>query len=339
MQHMAAPVPGPGEVLLRVCAAGVCGTDLHLADWTSSYHFVAPALPVTLGHEFSARVRGRGPGVDGLPDDTLVAVRPSVVCGACAACRSGQPDACTKRRGIGVTRDGGFAPWVVVPARNCVPVPEGIAADVAAMTEPLTVSHEAVRSGGVQRGDRVLVLGPGNIGLGIAMFARAAGAAAVIVAGRDDAARLGVAQRMGFRDVIDFAGADMAEALAPRLAAEGKFDVVFEATGASAVIEPALRALGPGGTLVIVGIHPRPVPIDLTALVRNHHAIRGSYRAPEDAWPEVLAFVQREQDVVRHLITHRVALAQAQEAFALAHARRATKVIIQPSQHESEPRP
>ena len=336
MQHVAVPVPGPGEVLLRVCAAGVCGTDLHLADWTSSYHFVAPALPVTLGHEFSARVRGRGPGVDGLADDTLVAVRPSVLCGACAACRSGEADACTQRRGIGVTRDGGFAPWVVVPARNCVPVPEGIDAEVAAMTEPLTVSHEAVRTGDVRSGDRVLVLGPGNIGLGIALFARAAGAAAVIVAGRDDGQRLAVAQRMGFRDVVDFERADMLETLAPHLA-RGKFDVVFEATGASAVIEPALRALQPHGTLVIVGIHPRPVPIDLTALVRNHQAIRGSYRAPEDAWAKVLAFVEREQDVVRHLITHRVALAQAQEAFALAYARRATKVIIQPDQHASEP--
>jgi threonine dehydrogenase-like Zn-dependent dehydrogenase len=218
-----------------------------------------------------------------------------------------------------------------VPARNCVPVPDGVDADVAAMTEPLTVSHEAVRTGDVKRGDRILVLGPGNIGVGIAVFARAAGAAQVVIAGRDDAERLAVAQRMGFADVIDTAGRSVTDAIAPHVA-QGKFDVVFEATGAAAVIEPALRALALRGTLVIVGIHAQPVPIDLTALVRNHHSIRGSYRAPERAWPEVLDFMRREHDTLRHMITHRLPLRDAEEAFALAHRRRATKVVVQPGQ-------
>jgi threonine dehydrogenase-like Zn-dependent dehydrogenase len=330
LQDVAAPpAPGAGEVRLRVCAAGVCGTDLHIADWTASYHFVASALPVTLGHELSGRVEALGAGVTGLAPGSLVAVRPSVVCGTCAACRSGRPEACTQRRGIGVTRDGGFAPWVTVPARNCEPVPEDVGAEVAAMTEPLTVSHEAVRSGEVAPGDRVLVLGPGNIGVGIAVFARAAGAAQVVIAGRDDADRLAVATRMGFTDVVDTKGQDLRAALAPWVAG-GKFDVVFEATGAAAVIEPALSVLAVRGTLVIVGIHPQPVPIDLTALVRQHHTVRGSYRAPESAWPEVLAFMRREHATLRHMVTHRVALRDAEAAFALAHRRRATKVVVQP---------
>ncbi|MBP7568242.1 MAG: alcohol dehydrogenase catalytic domain-containing protein, partial [Burkholderiaceae bacterium] len=174
LRDAAVPVPGPGEVLLRVKATGVCGTDLHIDEWTPSYHFMARALPVTIGHEFSGEVSACGEGVSGLRPGQLVTVRPSVVCGVCAACRAQDFDACTTRQGIGVMRHGAFADWVVAPARNCVPVPAGVDPLVAALAEPLSVSLEAVRTGGVQRGDRVLVLGPGNIGQGIALFAAGA---------------------------------------------------------------------------------------------------------------------------------------------------------------------
>ncbi|MDQ6620785.1 MAG: alcohol dehydrogenase catalytic domain-containing protein [Pseudomonadota bacterium] len=325
-----APTPRDGEVLLRVHSAGICGTDLHIDDWTASYHFVAAALPVTLGHEFSGQVVAVGPGVEGLAPQGWVAVRPSTVCGMCAACTAGNSDACTRRRGIGVTRDGGFASVVAVPAQNCVPVPRGLQPEIAALAEPLTVSFEAVASGGVTRGDRVLVLGPGNIGQGIALFAREAGAATIVVAGYNDASRMAILKQMGFTDLIDFASSDdMISALEPYVGG-GKFDVVFEASGAATVIQPALRSLRLGGTLVVVGIHAAKVPIDLTWLVRNQQSIRGSYRAPENAWPKVLDFALREQATLRHMITHRLPLSRATEGFALAHERAATKVMIQP---------
>ncbi|HSV84217.1 MAG TPA: zinc-binding dehydrogenase, partial [Ramlibacter sp.] len=225
--------------------------------------------------------------------------------------------------------DGAFAPYVRVPARNCVPVPAGIDPQVAALAEPLSVSLEAVRAGGVAAGHRVLVLGPGNIGQGIALFARAAGAAQVVVAGHDDAPRLAVLKRMGFSDVLDFAHGGMQSLLAPYLV-DGGFDVVIEATGVAAVVAPALAALRPRGVLVITGIHAQPVAIDLTALVRHHHQIRGSYRAPESAWPEVTAFMAAHQETLRHMITHSVSLQEAQDAFALARNKQATKVMVQP---------
>src|SRR5258708_30525002 len=96
----AQPSPGPGEVLLRVRSTGICGTDLHIDHWTASYHFLAPALPVTVGHEFSGEVAALGAGVTALAAGTLVAVRPSVTCGVCAACLAQDFDSCTQRRGI-----------------------------------------------------------------------------------------------------------------------------------------------------------------------------------------------------------------------------------------------
>jgi threonine 3-dehydrogenase len=329
------PAPPPGEVLLKVKSAGICGTDLHIDEWTASYHFLAAALPVTVGHEFSGEVAALGEGVTDLVLGQLVAVRPSVVCGICTACMSGKPDACITRRGIGVLRDGGFAPFTLVPARNCVPIPAGVDAEVAAMTEPLTVSHEAVRCGDVKAGERVLVLGPGNIGQGIAVFARAAGAGQVVVAGHGDAARFEVLKKMGFTDLIDFAETGMEAGLASYLK-QGKFDVVIEATGAAAVIKPALAALKTHGILVIAGIHAAPVAIDLTALVRQHQQLRGSYRAPEKTWPEVVAFMQAHQETLRHMITHRLPLSGAYDGFALARNKAATKVMVLPELEAGE---
>ena len=329
LQDAEAPVPGPGDVLIRIKATGVCGTDLHIDEWTPSYHFMTRALPVTIGHEFSGEVAALGHSVESLAVGQLVTVRPSTVCGRCAACLARDYDACVARLGIGVMRDGAFADWVTAPARNCVPIPPGVDALVAALAEPLSVSHESVRTGGVKPNDRVLVLGPGNIGQGIALFARAAGAAQVVVAGHEDAPRLAVLRQLGFSDLVDFAEAGMAPGLAPYLSA-GKFDVVFEATGAAAVIAPALQALKPHGVLVITGIHAQPVAIDLTLLVRNHQEIRGSYRAPESAWPQVVAFMRDHHALLRHMITHRLSLSRAAEGFTLARNKLATKVMLQP---------
>lgn len=323
------PEPGAGEVLVRVHSTGVCGTDLHIDAWTASYHFLAAALPVTVGHEFSGTVVAQGEGADSLPVGQLVAVRPSVTCGRCDRCRAGDFDACTTRCGIGVMRDGGFAEYVAVPLRNCVAIPQGVDPEVAALAEPLTVSYEAVRTGGVAPGDRVLVLGPGNIGQGVALFARAAGAARVVVAGHGDAARLDVLRSMGFDEVLDLEGRNIDETLAAH-AKSALFDVVIEATGAAAVLAPAMRVLKTHGVLVIAGIHAAPVPIDLTALVRRHQQLRGSYRAPERCWDEVVAFMQTHQEQLRRMITHRVPLDRAADGFALARARQASKVLVQP---------
>ena len=114
------------------------------------------------------------------------------------------------------------------------------------------------------------------------------------------------------------------------LSRERPFDVVIEATGVAAVIAPALQALKPHGVLVVTGIHAAPVAIDLTALVRKHQQIRASYRAPEAAWPEVIAFMGRHAADLRHMVTHCVPLARAPEGFALARDKVATKVMVLP---------
>lgn len=308
------PTAGPGEVLLEVMAAGICGTDLHIADWSGGYEAMAAAMPVTLGHEFVGRVRHFGEGTDGIAVGTRVVVRPSVVCGRCERCRSGRAEDCTTRTGIGIARNGGFAALAAIPAENCIALPDALDDAVAALAEPMTVSTEAVDTGGVKPGDMVLVIGPGTIGQGAALAAEVAGAARVVVAGRDDAVRLATVEALGFPETVDTAGTTL----------------IIEAAGAPAVVPEAIDLLALRGVLVICGIHPRPAPIDLTALVRRHQQIRGSYRSPLATWPRVIALMAAQQERIRRMISEERPLAAGLDAFARASRRIASKIVLRP---------
>ncbi|WP_280151560.1 alcohol dehydrogenase catalytic domain-containing protein [Piscinibacter sp. XHJ-5] len=321
-------VPAPqaaaaDDVLVRVIATGICGSDLHVDDWTPSYAFITPALPVTLGHEFvgvaeSGPWRGR-----------RVVVRPSVTCGACAACLAGRHDACERRTGIGMTRDGAFAEWVRVPQRNCVPVPDGLSDELAALAEPLSISMQALRVAGDVRGQRVLVMGPGTIGQGIALLARRAGARQVVVSGRDDEARLAALRRMGFDALVDVEKTPLADACSPWLGGES-FDLVFEATGVPETIAEALPLLRRNGIVVVTGIHARPLQLDLTTLVRKQQQLRGSFRPPESDWPQALALMNELGEDMAQMVSHVLPLSRAHEGFALAHGKQASKVLLRP---------
>lgn len=315
------------DVRLAVEAVGICGTDLHIVDWHGGYEAMERILPVTLGHEIAARVIAG----QGLPMGQRVVVRPSVTCAmACEACADHREDSCRKRTGIGIFRDGGFAPELLAPLRNCIPIPPIMPSDHAALTEPLTVSHEAARNAAIRPGHRVLVLGPGPIGLGAALFARDFGAE-IVLAGRDDAMRLEVARALGFRNALDVSDLPLADAL-ERAGLAGSFQAIIEATGAPAVLREALNLLAPHGRMVVAGIHPRPVEIDVTRMVRQHQSLIGSYRAPVATWPIVLDWIARHPGFAEKLISRHLPLSRIEEGFQLMRERRAVKVIIQPGQ-------
>jgi threonine dehydrogenase-like Zn-dependent dehydrogenase len=315
--------PGSDDVLVQVRATGICGSDLHVDDWTPSYAFIAPSIPVTIGHEFV------GVAQTGALAGRRVVVRPSVTCGVCAACVDGRHDDCERRRGIGMTRDGAFAGWVRVPLRNCVPVPDALSDELAALTEPLTISMQALRIAGDVAGLRVLVMGPGTIGQGIAALARRAGASQVVVSGFDDAARFEALRAMGFDALVDVKTQSLAEGTRP-FTGGAPFDLVFEATGVPETITEALALLRRNGLVVVTGIHARPLALDLTPLVRNQQQLRGSFRPPESDWPLALALLAEMDAVLRPMVSHVLPLSKAHEGFALAHGKQASKVLLCP---------
>ena len=187
------PVPGPGEVLLRVAAASVCGTDVHLYDW-NPWAAARVRPPRVIGHEICGVVVGRGPGAD-MPDGRRVAVESHIVCRECNACLRGDFHVCLRTRILGVDVDGGFARLVVVPQANVFPIGDDITAEVAAALEPVGNAVHACAYGEL-RDRTVVVFGCGPIGCAAVAIARARGAAAVIAVDRNRY-RLDLAERMG----------------------------------------------------------------------------------------------------------------------------------------------
>ena len=296
--------PGPlaaGEVRIDVAAAGICGSDVHIYEWTDGYDWMRKALPVTLGHEFAGIVAEVAPGVTDVVVGQRVTVAPSIPCGACRACRASTPELCTSRTALGLTRDGGFAPQVNAPALNCLPIPDHV---------------------------DMVVLGPGTIGQGIALLARAAGARVILV-GRNDALRFETLLALGFGDLIDVAEQDLPATV--RTLTGGKVDKVFEATGAPSSIRDGLSILRDGGILVTAGIHAKPAEFDITDFVRQKQQIRASHSSARRHWDVVQAIMAANPEQFRPMITHRVGLAETIEGFELAHRRVASKVMVFPN--------
>jgi L-idonate 5-dehydrogenase len=276
---LARPRPGPGEALVRVRRAGICGSDMHYFQHGRAGSFV-PNRPFVLGHEVAGEVVGLGADAPVALLGRRVAVDPSIPCGMCEHCRAGRYNLCLNMRFLGSAScdphlDGGFAELVVVPAANCHPLADAVSWGEAALIEPLSVAlHAAARAGGVS-GRSVLVTGGGAIGLLIAMTARAFGASPVVLS--DPA---------GFRR--DFAltlGADAAlDPTEPDFAAEadamsrGGFDVAFEAAGAPRALVQALAALRRGGTLVQVGTLPPEVTLPFNDVMARELTVAGSFR-------------------------------------------------------------
>ncbi len=320
--------PGPGEVVVQVEAAGICGSDVHAYEWTEGYGFMVPHLPLVMGHEFAGRVLRPGTG-SGFEAGARVCVIPFVACGACPECRAGDTRNCARREGIGLTRDGGFARAVRVPARCCIRLPESVDSEVGALAEPLGVSLEAVLTAGVGIGDTVLVPGPGTIGQGIALMARLAGAARVLVAGRADEPRFAVLRALGFDALLDVAEAPLAEQ-AMALTGGRPVDSVIEATGVPASVNDGLAVLKRGGVLVAAGIHAAPLSLPLTDFVRMRHQLRATHGAARSTWTRVLAHLERDPEAFRPMITHRLPLSRGLEGFELARQRAASKVMLAP---------
>lgn len=176
---LALPEPGEGQVLVKVSACGVCGTDVHIFHGGKGSAEVEP--PVILGHEFSGRIVKIGDGVTGLEIGQLVTIDPNIYCGRCRPCRRGQKQMCHHMRAVGVNMDGGFADACLVPYAQCVPVAQDVDPELAALAEPLACCLHGIDRAGIRPGENVLVIGGGTIGQIMLQLARLAGAAKVLL--------------------------------------------------------------------------------------------------------------------------------------------------------------
>lgn len=322
--------PGPREVVVNVAAVGICGSDVHVYQWTSGYDFMRSRLPVTLGHEFSGVVVAAGADVHAVQVGDRVAVMPSISCMNCSVCAGGRPALCPNKETLGLTRDGAFARYVKVPALGCIKLEDATDLVLASLIEPLCVGDNAAQVGEVTSGSTVVVLGPGTIGQASVRAARWRGATCVLAVGLNDTGRLAVAQQMGATHTHDLAsGGSLRQALdsiRPGLMA----DVVIEATGHPSSIPDGLGVLKRGGIFVAAGIHAQPVSFDLTSLIRNKQQLRGAHGSHRQAWEVMARRIAEEPEAVRPMVSLELGLDQAEEGFARCLARDVSKVILRP---------
>jgi threonine dehydrogenase-like Zn-dependent dehydrogenase len=316
------------NLLIKVAATGICGTDLHLDHWAEGFQFIADILPVTLGHEFTGAVVAMGDDVRGFKLGDRVVVQPALSCGRCDPCLAGRHHDCVNRLGLGMQVSGGFASHVEVPAKHCLHIPAEIDDELGALIEPLTTSAYAAQLGRIVPGDRVVVFGPGPIGQGAAIFARRAGASQVVVVGHGDLARFETLRKLGFEDLVDLGAADGPTLLA-KFAGKG-FDVALEASGAPPVINIGLGVLKPYGVFVLAGMPEKQASLDVMLIVRGRQQMIGCSRAPDTAWHEVIAALVQDPAAFLPMITHRLSLRDALAGFELAHQRAASKVLLYP---------
>lgn len=233
------PDPGPGEAKIRVDAAGICGTDRHL------FHGEFPCTPpVTLGHEFCGIVTATGAGVDLVPG-TRVTCDPNDACLTCGPCLRGRPNLCARNSVTGITRDGGFAPFAVFPARRAIPLPADLHPHHGAFAEPLACTLHGLDMGAPRPGERVTILGGGVIGLMALQLARNAGAETLLVTRHADKRRL--AERLGATATA--AGTGDARTHWPKGA-----DLTLECAGVPETVESAQYLTAAGGRIVILGV-------------------------------------------------------------------------------------
>ncbi|HXF57304.1 MAG TPA: alcohol dehydrogenase catalytic domain-containing protein [Actinomycetota bacterium] len=321
VEELEAPRPGPGEVLLRLLACGICGSDLM--DW-----YVAPRAPLVLGHEPVGEVAELGP--DPPPEapapGTRVFVHHHVPCFVCERCRRGRHTLCPSFKGSGI-RPGGLSELILVPRDNArfdlLPLPDHLPTETATLVEPLACCVRGQRWAGVGPATRLAVLGAGQVGLLHVQLALAQGCRQVVAADP-------LPER---RKVAEALGAASAEPAAPALveALGGRPDVVIACTGATSALELALEAVDDGGTVQLFApaAPGQRLPLDPTDLFFREVTLQASYSAGPADTREALRLLASGTVTGEGIVTHRFPLEEAPRALAAARSGEAIKVVVE----------
>ena len=325
------PVPrcGAGEVLLKILAAGVCGTDLHVRDDQFPYW-----PPVVLGHEFCGRVERLGEGVTRVAvGDRVVGEPHTLACGHCYLCRTGNIQICSAKRSPGWGIDGAMAEYLVMPERLLHRIPASISDEVGAVIEPTANAvHDVLERSGVEAGDLVAVIGPGPIGLLAAMAARAGGAREVVLVGRDvdEPLRLPKARELGFAHAINGQQRNPAETVQELSDGRGA-DLVVECSGSAGGIALGIELARKKGRFCAIGLTRRePIAFPYFAasfkVLDMHFCLSTSYTC----WDKTIHLVAGGRIDPGAIITHRRPLEEWESVFADIDHQRALKAVLIP---------
>ncbi|WP_027151477.1 zinc-dependent alcohol dehydrogenase family protein [Mesorhizobium sp. WSM2561] len=320
------PVAGPDDLLVRIEACGVCGTDRHL------FHGEFPCTPpVTLGHEFSGIVEAIGTAVSGFSVGDRVTGDPNIACGRCPHCHAGRTNLCHNLVAIGIRRDGGFAEYVVLPHKQAFLLPNDLKPTHGAFCEPLGCCLHGLDLAQVRPGSSVAVLGGGVIGLLTVQLARLAGATTIILSTRQTSRRA-LAKELGATVTVDPIACDIIDTVVgPSGLMPGGVDVVFECAGVRETVEQSMRLARAGGTVVVVGVMPQGMKAEFEPfdLLFRELRVLGSFLNPftHRRAADLIASGAIEID---KLISRQVTLEEAAAVIANPPAPGEVKVLVLP---------
>jgi threonine 3-dehydrogenase len=326
IQDVPEPEIGPTEVLIRVKAAGICGTDAHIYEW-DAWAQSRLKLPLVIGHELAGEVVRAGREVKGVAPGQIVSAEGHITCGHCALCRTGQAHVCRDVKIIGVDIDGCFAEFIKMPAANLWPIPHGVPIDVAAIHDPMGNAFHTVLTAPVS-GATVLVLGCGPIGCIAVAVARAAGAS-LVIASEINPLRRKLAEQMGAQIVVDPNSDDLAAAVHEATGGLGA-DVACEMSGHPDAIRQSMELVRNGGHVQMLGLPKERIPLDIAgALIFKGLTVYGVIgRRMYETWTQMEAFLKAGLIDVRPLITHRVPFDEFESGIEAIQSGRAGKVIL-----------
>jgi L-iditol 2-dehydrogenase len=326
-----APAPGEQEILVRVAACGICGSDVHGYDGTSGRRIP----PIIMGHEAAGTVEAIGPGVSDFKAGDRVTFDSTVYCGACEFCLKGEVNLCNNRQVVGVScgdyrRAGAFAEFVVVPQRICYHLPKGLGFEEAAMLEAVSVALHAVRISEMKGGETTLVIGAGMIGLLTLQAAKAEGASEVLIADIDPT-RLERAKSFNAGETLLLSGDALVKEVLRRTNGKG-VDLVLEAVGRQETIAASIASVRKGGTVTLIGNISPEVKIPLQAVVSRQIRLQGSC-ASAGEYPQAMELLAAGKIKVKPLITAVAPLRDGPQWFARLHAGEPNlmKVVLDPS--------
>jgi threonine dehydrogenase-like Zn-dependent dehydrogenase len=327
VKELPTPRPGPGEVLVKMGAAGICYSDVMILK--NKYKGRVPVpIPMIMGHEGAGTIAGVGQDVRTLKEGDKVGLNPLWGCGQCPHCVNGNPNMCQSWRHLGITCDGTFAEYRVVPSFVACKLPDGISMIDAAVLEPITLAVRTLEHVKPQLGDTVAIIGPGSIGLFHLQAFRSAGASVIIVVGLDqDGKRLEIAKRLGADHVINGSREDVVKRVKELTDGLG-CDIVIEAANHPSTAGQAIHLAGAYGRVMLFGLYPEATMSPLT-LMRSGLSVMGDVAVTPRWYNRAIRWVQYKKVVAEPLVSQKFHLEEAREAFEAFHEGQSVKVLFE----------
>ncbi len=312
------------EVLVKVTACGVCGTDLHIVEGSSR-----SSPPVVLGHEYAGIIADAGKDSSGFSVGDHVAVDPNIACGTCVHCRRGEVHLCKRLRALGVDIDGGMAEFCIVPVSQLYHLPDTLTAEQAAFIEPLSCAVHGIDRAQIRTGDTVVILGGGTVGLLLLQLARNSGASQVIVVEPMDWKRK-IASRIGANETLDPNAVDVFESV-KELTGEGA-DVVIECAGRPETVSLSLSLARRGGTVEWFGVCPMGdmIQVEPNSVYFKELTIVGSYVNPH-TFDRSIALIAAKTVDFKAFVVHKFPLDAVHEALTVLAEGKTIKSLVDPT--------